>query len=519
MPSLPKYQDCEYSLFISYAHADNKSNNQWVTCLRNAIWNRMSKLNRTLGGSPTIIHMSEENGPSAGHLSVELKKRVEKSFAMLLVVGEDYVNSDWCEKELQLFAETFGAEGFASRLYVVVMTQDDLHKAEKGHVWRQHLAPDQLWMRLFDEKAPNKPIKPGATEAGFDNEFLEPVEKIADHLIESIKNSWRQSLPSSATANSQQQPLSLLSIGFSPVTSPELEEKMAELHKNLEGLGLKCTVLAKELFTEFDPDHPPSIIKLQKALEPLDALIVPFQETTPLAPGVMPGGHLSILEQEWQNIGNRRQIIWYKPFSESAQEGAVAPRHLQKIRSLSPVYDSEQRVCGLFFSGVSSLGEGIRIRIQNHSDVKVFELLKDKIQDVWNKIIVDEQLPPHIEFRPLDLNNLDDRQKDSYGYVVVNPVPLKSSNALSAQITKVEKVVAKGNNFAGRIALVFRPGDDSSIPEIDWPIIKCKQVGDNYTVPDDIDLKPDGENEIEQFLKKLLKAYKKNKPASDLQRG
>ena len=112
--SLPKYKDCEYSLFISYAHDDDDSQNNWVTNLGNAIQKRLKGADT--GNSNKGIYFSKKNGAASGNLDDALREGVRKSFAMLLVVGKQYLGSGWCQKELEYFYEYFGKEGFNSRL-------------------------------------------------------------------------------------------------------------------------------------------------------------------------------------------------------------------------------------------------------------------------------------------------------------------------------------------------------------------------------------------------------------------
>src|SRR5215471_1177833 len=106
---LPRYVDCKYSLFVSYAHADDASNNNWVSALEKAVWRRLEKLDKSVLRKG--LHLSKVNGPEAGRLEAALRERVKESFAMLIVVGSQYVDSGWCEKELELFNATFKEEG------------------------------------------------------------------------------------------------------------------------------------------------------------------------------------------------------------------------------------------------------------------------------------------------------------------------------------------------------------------------------------------------------------------------
>ena len=137
------FKDCTYSLFISYAHDDDSAGFGWVTSLRNAISQRLDSLDDDI---PKMgLHLSMENGPRGGTLGSELQERVEESFGMLLVIGKKYVNSKWCEKELKFFCEHFGEAGLRSRLYIAVMSEAAVNKAQQGEQWKLLMPGDQIW--------------------------------------------------------------------------------------------------------------------------------------------------------------------------------------------------------------------------------------------------------------------------------------------------------------------------------------------------------------------------------------
>ena len=142
-----EYNKCEYALFISYAYSDDKGHNGWVGALRDAIWDRLHGMPGDI--TRRDIYFSKDNGASAGHLGYELRETLKSSFAMLLVVGKRYVDSHWCEKELQIFKDVFGTEATKSRLYVAVMSQNALEKVRKGELWQEVVAPDQVWVAML----------------------------------------------------------------------------------------------------------------------------------------------------------------------------------------------------------------------------------------------------------------------------------------------------------------------------------------------------------------------------------
>ena len=126
MKTLKRFADCEHSVFVSYAHADNEITGNWIGDFATRL-NR--ELAAELSSAPGLtrpipsIHLSELNGPVSGELSEQLAARVAASFAMVIVVGELYTQSAWCLKELQSFVDTFGPEGLDARLYVIALSE------------------------------------------------------------------------------------------------------------------------------------------------------------------------------------------------------------------------------------------------------------------------------------------------------------------------------------------------------------------------------------------------------------
>lgn len=187
------YKDCTYSLFISYAHADDSGEYGWVSSLRKAISQRLDKLDANI---PKLgLHLSQDNGPTGGQLGSELRERVAQSFGMLLVIGEKYVSSKWCEKELKFFCEQFGEAGLKSRLYIAVMSEAAVTDAKKGDQWNLVMPEDQLWVPMFEKIERNKPLphKMDAGEEGFPGLFAAGASKIADRLIIEIEKDYAES--------------------------------------------------------------------------------------------------------------------------------------------------------------------------------------------------------------------------------------------------------------------------------------------------------------------------------------
>jgi hypothetical protein len=471
-----RYSECEYSLFISYAHADDKGNNWWVSSLKQAIWNRLADLPREIG--KLELHLSGENGPSVGHLSDELKERVRKSFGMLLVIGDNYVTSGWCEEELKFFSAVFGPEGTQKRLFVAVMSEKALKQAEKGEHWKRIIAKDQLWVPMYQDNYPNSPLKAKLDDGTFSDTFFQQAKRIADPLIQRIERDFEDSpkvpqsvdagtlaaapTPWSAPASQQ------LRVAIGPCTD-NLVSKAEMLKGALEKAGADVTLFDRSVIDDYDPDDG---LPLRPALNPFDVLVAPIADGKPLRPDIE-GGHATILAKEWATLNKRRSIVWYRPSDVEIQSNQMAAaKHLEKFHQFAPVCTSEQAVANLLF-GIGS-ASAIKVYIEKHPKEPVYYRLSRQLQAAWNALPAGSNRPP-LRCELLDLDDLDSKPKDVAAVILLLPDGLKNSASLRAQETLVQKTFPKkGSTYPGCVALIFKPPPKSAAMH-DWADVKfCK---------------------------------------------
>jgi hypothetical protein len=153
---IPTLADCRYTAFISYAHADDVAWFDWVTLFRKELERGLAATLRGVTLPP--VHLSGDNGPVAGVLGPELRERIDTSFAMVIVVHDNYVQSEWCLKELEYFRERFGEAGCRERLYIVALSEPAVKKVAAGEAWRRLLPPGQLWVPFFEEEDRARPV-------------------------------------------------------------------------------------------------------------------------------------------------------------------------------------------------------------------------------------------------------------------------------------------------------------------------------------------------------------------------
>ena len=183
------FKDCTYSAFISYAHADDRGWNDWVSCFSKEL--DMTLPTRLRGIAVPKVHLSGKNGPVAGDLGDELRARIAASFAMILVVHDNYAESGWCQQELAYFKSLFGDEGFRERLYIVALSQSAMEQVMATAAWKQLCAGANLvYMHFFQDDDPDMPIGIYSDKGIVANAFWTPFVRLREDFAKKIKGNF-----------------------------------------------------------------------------------------------------------------------------------------------------------------------------------------------------------------------------------------------------------------------------------------------------------------------------------------
>ena len=189
----------KYSVFLSYAHDDDKAWNGWISSFSAEL--NLALPARLHGITVPEAHLSGHNGPIAGPLSEELYRNVESSFAMILFVHDNYLASKWCLHELEYFKTLFGAEGFRERFFVIALSQTAIQQLTARAQWKS-VCPfdDQVWLPFFENDSPDFPMeiylshtrgKQVVVANDFWREFLKVREALAKKIRATVENELR----------------------------------------------------------------------------------------------------------------------------------------------------------------------------------------------------------------------------------------------------------------------------------------------------------------------------------------
>jgi hypothetical protein len=501
-------KDCEYTAFISYAHADDEAWYGWVTCFRNELERGLRAL---LRGVPLPrLHLSGENGPVAGALSEELRKRVAASFAMIIVVHENYAQSSWCLKELEYFRSLSGDDDFRDRLYIVALSEAAMVRVSGSLDW-QRLLPhgDQLWVPFYDPADKSRPLDiymgPGLVATAFRAPFerlrsdfasklrhaasgaAEAGVALPDAPREPLQGPGVTSLPSDATR---------VLFGFVP---PGTSAKAASAAARLDGPGLSVCLLGTDIvFGDFaDFEHG-------------EHLVLAFDDTPPMMTTLAAGGHLELQRDAWLKKGKPPdRLHWLDlradPAAAARQNSAAA-----FVAGLGATALDIDALAALLRPRQAAAAQpppmAVRIYIEsNRNERTLWESLGERIRRKWDEMAREgapEQLPP-LALRPrgLPVDQIDSfpNLDDADGVVLL--WGRKTSDALVAQINKVENKMAPGRDAAPGIVAYLIPPQQASepIPAWGWQVLRFDASDEKG-----IDVVDEERDELRHFLRKVL---------------
>lgn len=520
---IPSLQDCEFSAFISYAHADDEAWFHWVSHFRDELERGLGALLR--GVKLPRLHLSGENGPVAGVLSEELKERIAASFAMIIVVHDNYAQSEWCLRELEYFHALFGERGLRERLYIVAMGESPMFAVSGGRTW-QRLLPggEQLWIPFFEAQDRDRPrevyLAPGLVSPS----FRVPFERLRAHLADRLRASAQERrervlveppLPEtgSATGGAGTQggghgagvdaapPTSAPAVLFGFVPPAAVATATAAVEA-LSARGQPARLLTQDaVFAEFAD------------FDAADHLVLPFDDSPPMLTTFSPGGHLQLQRDAWLKRGRpAANLHWLDLRSGTSPAPAEVLALGAQPLPLPALLDrlAPQR------AAPPPAPQAVRIYIEsNRHERTLWEPLGLQIQQQWDRVcqrLAPDRRPPlNLRARGLPVEQIDAYPSldDADGVVLL--WGKKTSEALVAQINKVEMKLAPGRDTAPGIVAYLMPPQASSepVPAWGWQVLRFDARDEAA-----IDVLADERSELERFLEKVFRRHQQRMEAA-----
>ena len=521
-------KDCEFSAFISYAHADDAAWFGWVRQFRDELERSLGAMLR--GVRLPRMHLSGENGPVAGALSRELQERVASAFAMVIVVHDNYAQSQWCLKELEYFKSLFGDDGFRQRLYIVALSENAMAAVAGGKDWQRMLPDaDQVWLPFYDEADRGRPVDvylaPGLVSPAFRVPFERLRTDFAAKLRRAVADEAEsRGVPLAAPTAEAPAPfmqvvdvllpgppgpsapgavapvaadLGPVLLGFVPKGS---EAALTSCRQALAAAGVQLQLLTQDVvygsFAEF---------------EQAQHLVLPFDDLPPLMPIVGAGGHLQMLRDAWLKQGHpEANLHWLDlraaPSFPAQWQGAAA-----YVGSLGKPVVTVQSLLRQWRpaapSAAPAQAQPVRIYIEsNRHERTLWEPLGEQIRLKWQAVCAEMapgRVPPlTLRARGLPVEDIDrfPNLDDADGVVLL--WGRKTSEALVAQINKVEGKLSNGAEVPPGIVAYLMPPQAATepVPAWGWQVLRFMAADEN-----NIDVVEEERDELTRFLRKVFK--------------
>jgi hypothetical protein len=284
-------------------------------------------------------------------------------------------------------------------------------------------------------------------------------------------------------------------LGFVPPASAAAATAAAAA---LAQRGLAARLLAQDVvFSDFadlaDAEH----------------LVLPFDDTPPMMTALVPGGHLELQRDAWLKKGKAPDHLHWldlraaPPPPASWQGGAAFVARLGGTPlSLQALADRLQPGSPV----AAATAQGVRIYIEsNRHERTLWEPLGEQIRRKWDELcrnLAPGRVPPlSLRTRGLPVDQIDSFPSldDADGVVLL--WGRKTSDALVAQINKVENKMAPGRDAAPGIVAYLMPPQEASepVPAWGWQVLRF-----NAASEDAIDVVDDERDELKRFLKKVF---------------
>lgn len=504
---MPPLKEFEYTAFISYAHADDEAWYGWVKCFRNELERGLRALLR--GQTVAEMHLSGDNGPIAGVLGEALQQRVAASFAMIIVVHENYAQSTWCLKELAYFKALFGEQGLRERLYIVALSEAAIQQVSRSAAW-QALLPggEQLWLPFYDPADPLRPLDIYMSPGIVANAFRTPFERLRGDLAAKLRR-----LQQADAKTPPFDPLATAPVLPAPQPAPAAPAGGVLMGLVAPGVAAAASAAVARLSSQGVPVRSLGSDAVFADFAEFDTathLVLACDDAPLMMTSMAAGGHLQLQRDAWLRKGRPAdRLLWLDlrvagpGATPSAGAGFAASlgASLLDTRSLAALLQPKPVAAPL------QTHSSVRIYIEsNRNERTLWEALGEQIRRRWDSIsreFAPERVPP-LTLRPrgLPVDQIDTfpNLDDADGVVLL--WGKKTSDALVAQINKVENKMAPGRDAAPGIVAYLMPPQQASepIPAWGWQVLRFDAHDEEA-----IDVVAEERDEMTRFLRKVLR--------------
>ena len=374
------YNDCEYTAFISYSSADSDLyDGGWAIRFGAEFKKKINaKLSRLPGGAKKS-YLFENDPIISGDLTEKLETEISDSFVMVILVGEQYLESTVCLKECEYFVKNSNSK---ERLFIISLANSITKKLTNN--WSRYININYTpaFIPFYSDDENNRPLKLYKTTSIGKPERNDQYEKILSLLVDKIALQINSNVNSSYKfPNPPQLPLqndsTKILIG---VTTEDLIEESESLKNLLLQNNLDVTLFSRKKFYRMRLDE------LSREYEKYAYLILIYSKYIPDMGIYGDGGHLKF-QQDACLSDNK--ILWLSNKIQEIVDDDLATgndlEYLSKIDALSNSYASKIDLLKELKSLTNMTSDKVfRLYIEkNNNEGTEWRLLGNRINKIW----------------------------------------------------------------------------------------------------------------------------------------
>ena len=503
MASLLRFSECESMVFISYAHADDELNNQWVSNFAiefkkdlEAALAREKNLGRAqLPG----VYLSKYTGPVSGDLGSQLRQQVEKSFAMFIVVDENYASSDWCLRELQYFNDHFGGAGLDARLSILALRKSPMTAVTAKPAWREIFSQrNPVWRDFVNPNdLKNGPLPVLRDDGrGLTAAFNERYEALRSDLLDKIRADL---LPP-------------------PVLKPAAHWLIGACREELQPAARQLAdqlAQYEPLTALIDAAALQSSKLLQAQMQGAQKLILPFNQGQPLI-DVIAGGHIALQIEAWRKLGKPADSLLLLDLSDitatDQTDQQADEQHLKYLAECGVERLSPAPLLARLLPAVAGQKPAdkdrpslpVRVFIEsNRTETGVWKKLGEQIRNRWDKLLLAHPVDARLSLRTsgFDIDALADFSfNEADGLVMLWGE--KDRRSLVNQITAIDDQLAEPAPAIVARLTPPQPASDQRLPACKWDVLRFSAKG--APPPSTIEPDPGDDDILNSFVNEVL---------------
>ena len=480
-------QGVEYDLFISYAGADNKLYPQYIEHFRDDLADKLSShpdLKDLRERKPNIF-FDTRSLKITGDIEQNLQKAITTSMFLVLMVTRNYLDSDWCFKELDYFRARFNykREEAFERTFILVLEQQALPDVTP---WPEEQFGQEKpkFIHFYNDAGRGTGPCPRQIEGGVNINYQDELSR----MVERMDELYRMTIPRPAM----------------PPPKEHRQEQPSERNRVLLGVVSQDLMTARKKLKTMLEEREINAIEIEEkdlsysSRQDLEARVDPSMTFIQLISYANPVldfqdhlGHLVLQTAILKSLGDRapQEMIWCHPASEPGVVTAEA------IQAASPVVVDyvnsvlkEAPSCTTLEEVVECMTDGGEFSELNKVYVESTQVdthagrqLRRKLEEIWTQRYGRKNIPKFYAMRWG--KRFCDKLAECQGVILL--YGNKDEDSLEAQVDVIDRAVMLLDN-PPRQWVAVAPPHEKNEGDLFWDTFSSMDDEEIKDVVDDI---------------------------------